>query len=139
MPSESEHRDVDSTNASAHDPIISRDAIVSAVMAFLAAQDAQTLEDVRLCLDRELDHAGAVYPVGEERLNPVKVIAHVGQPARSGVLRRQARGDRRTMMDAIGLAIANLLPERYRGVYGQGDEELDAAREVAREVFGIPT
>jgi hypothetical protein len=43
------------------------------------------------------------------------------------------------MMDAIGLAIANLLPERYRGVYGQGDEELDAAREVAREVFGIPT
>jgi hypothetical protein len=43
MPSESEHRDVDSTNEPAPDPIISRDAIVSAVMAFLAAQDTQTV------------------------------------------------------------------------------------------------
>ncbi len=36
-------------------PSAIRDAIVSAVMAFLAAEDARTLEDVRACLDRELD------------------------------------------------------------------------------------
>ena len=55
----SEPSPFDRANESAEDPVISREAIVSAVMAFLAAQDSQTLEDVRLCLDRELDDAGA--------------------------------------------------------------------------------
>jgi hypothetical protein len=27
------------------------------------------------------------------------------------------RGDRRLMMDAIGFAVAELLPHKYRGVY----------------------
>jgi hypothetical protein len=49
----------DRANESAQDPVISREAIVSAVMAFLAAQDSRTQEDVRRCLDRELDDAGA--------------------------------------------------------------------------------
>jgi 1-acyl-sn-glycerol-3-phosphate acyltransferase len=76
-----------------------------------------------------------LYPVGEERLNPVKVTARVGRPARAGVLRERAQRDRRVMMDAIGVSIAGLLPERYRGVYGADHGELAIAREVARDVF----
>ena len=79
----------------------------------------------------------ALYPVGEERLNRVKVVARVGHPARAGALRDRAAGDRRTMMDAIGVAIANLLPEGYRGVYCDDYAELDAARSVSRAVFDV--
>jgi 1-acyl-sn-glycerol-3-phosphate acyltransferase len=79
-----------------------------------------------------------LYPVGEERLNPVKVIASIGQPVRAGALRDRAGGDRRIMMDAIGLAIASLLPARNRGIYGEGHASLDVAREVARDVFNRP-
>ena len=78
-----------------------------------------------------------LYPVGEERLNPVKVIARVGVPARAGGLRLRAHGDRRTMMDAIGVAIASLLPERYRGVYGGDQQGLGAACAVAHDVFDV--
>jgi 1-acyl-sn-glycerol-3-phosphate acyltransferase len=80
-----------------------------------------------------------LFPVGEDRLNPVKVIARVGRPVRAGVLRARARGERRTMMDAVGLALANLLPENYRGVYGERHDELGAARDVARDLFGVPS
>ena len=79
----------------------------------------------------------ALYPVGVARLKPVMFVAGVGQPARAGALRDRAAGDRRTMMDAIGVAIANLLPERYRGVYGDGHAELDGARSVSRAVFDV--
>jgi 1-acyl-sn-glycerol-3-phosphate acyltransferase len=77
-----------------------------------------------------------LYPVGEERLNPVMVTASIGQPAKAGELRERAGRDRRVMMDAIGLTIASLLPERYRGVYADHSGGLEAARGVARDVFG---
>jgi 1-acyl-sn-glycerol-3-phosphate acyltransferase len=80
-----------------------------------------------------------LFPVGQERLHPVKVIARVGRPARAGALRERAGRDRRVMMDAVGMAIADLLPENYRGFYGEGHHELDAARGVARGVFGVPS
>jgi hypothetical protein len=51
--------DLDRPSAPGGGPGISREAIVDVVMAFLAAQDSLTLEEVRLCLDRELDDAGA--------------------------------------------------------------------------------
>jgi len=41
------------------------------------------------------------------------------------------------MMDAIGVALANLLPEGYRGVYGDGHADLDAARSVSGAVFDV--
>ena len=43
------------------------------------------------------------------------------------------------MMDCIGTAIAELLPNEYRGVYGEdaaGDER--ARRLVRRHVIGLP-
>ena len=60
----------------------------------------------------------AMFPLGEERLHSVTVIAHVGRPMRAGELFEETGGDRRVIMDRIGAAVAALLPESYRGVYG---------------------
>lgn len=59
---------------------------------------------------------------------PARLGVHIGDPFRAESLRRHARGDRAVIMDAIGLAIAELLPESYRGVYGETARYLDAAR-----------
>jgi hypothetical protein len=39
-----------------------------------------------------------------------------------------AGGERRMAMNAIGLAIAELVPVEYRGVYGSAGDFSDAAR-----------
>jgi hypothetical protein len=39
------------------------------------------------------------------------------------------------MMDAVGVAIAALLPPRYRGVYGDDVPGLDEARAVSGDIF----
>jgi hypothetical protein len=64
--------DLDRAAESGDGPAISREAIVGAVMAFLAAQDSRTLDEVRLCLDRELDDAGAdaLVALGRRLTNP---------------------------------------------------------------------
>jgi len=49
-------------------------------------------------------------------------------------LEARAGGNRRLMMDAVGVAIAALLPEEYRGVYGDDVAGLDEAREIVRSV-----
>jgi len=59
----------------------------------------------------------ALYPIGEDALHPVQVVATVGTPIEVEALRAQAAGDRREMLDAIGRAIASQLPPHYRGVY----------------------
>jgi hypothetical protein len=38
-------------------------------------------------------------------------------------------------MDAIGVAIARLLPPEYRGVYAEGAPDQAAARAVADAIF----
>jgi 1-acyl-sn-glycerol-3-phosphate acyltransferase len=59
----------------------------------------------------------ALYPIGEETLNPVQVIARIGPPIAAEALRARAGRDRRLMMDEVGFAIAALLPPEYRGAY----------------------
>lgn len=58
-----------------------------------------------------------LFPIGEDALHPVQVVARVGAPIDVHTLREQAQGDRREMMDIIGRAIAAQLPRGYRGVY----------------------
>lgn len=70
----------------------------------------------------------ALFPVGEDILHPVQAVARVGRPIEADRLRDAANGDRRVLMDAVGIAIAELLPEDYKGVYGPGVEGLDQAR-----------
>ena len=77
-----------------------------------------------------------LFSVTDSRLQPARVIVQVGKPILADTLRVHARGDRGIMMNAIGLAIAGLLPEAYRGAYGDPDQYLEAAR-VLRESRGI--
>jgi 1-acyl-sn-glycerol-3-phosphate acyltransferase len=60
----------------------------------------------------------ALFPVGGEALNPVRIETRIGRAIPGSALQTLAGGDRRLMMDIIGLAIAELLPVEYRGAYG---------------------
>ncbi len=72
----------------------------------------------------------ALFPIGEETLHPVQVVIRVGRPIDAAVLRARSLGDRRRLMDAVGLAIARLLPPEYRGVYGVASDALASARDL---------
>jgi 1-acyl-sn-glycerol-3-phosphate acyltransferase len=58
-----------------------------------------------------------MFPVGEEALRDVPIVARIGAPIDAAALRARHGGDRRAMMDDAGRSIAELLPEEYRGVY----------------------
>lgn len=76
----------------------------------------------------------ALFPIGDEKVHPVRIVTRVGRPIQTGVLRERARGDRRIMMDTVGLAIARLLPSEYQGAYADDVPELGAARRVLRDL-----
>jgi 1-acyl-sn-glycerol-3-phosphate acyltransferase len=96
---------------------------------------------------RYLDVPGAwVLPLGlmgSESLFPVdtasprraRVVATLGAPFEATALVARTAGDRRIAMNAIGLAIADTLPEAYRGVYGDASR-FPAARAVLQELRG---
>jgi 1-acyl-sn-glycerol-3-phosphate acyltransferase len=77
----------------------------------------------------------AMFPIGEDALYAVRVVIRVGRPFEAGLLRGLARGDRRLMMDAVGLAIADLLPPEYRGAYADDAPDLDDARAVRARLY----
>jgi 1-acyl-sn-glycerol-3-phosphate acyltransferase len=58
-----------------------------------------------------------MFPIGEEALHDVPIVAHIGAPIDAAALRERCGGDRRAMMDDVGRAIADVLPGDYRGVY----------------------
>ena len=60
-----------------------------------------------------------LFPIDDDVLHPGRIIARVGPPTTVGALRADANGDKRAVLDAIGFAIAALLPPEYRGVYGE--------------------
>jgi hypothetical protein len=77
----------------------------------------------------------ALFPVGGETLHSVETIARFGRPVEARVLRERAGDDRRLIMDTIGVAIAAVLPMDFKGAYGNGQVNLDAARRLHRELF----
>jgi 1-acyl-sn-glycerol-3-phosphate acyltransferase len=70
-------------------------------------------------------------PVGEERVHRTRAGARIGPALRAGRLRTLAGGKRGLVADALGVAIAALLPAEYRGAYSDDAAELDAARAIA--------
>jgi len=72
----------------------------------------------------------ALFPIGEDALHPVCAVARVGRPIEASVLRERAAGDRRLMMDTVGLAVSALLPKAQHGVYGDDVAGLDEARRM---------
>ena len=60
-----------------------------------------------------------MFPIGEEALHDVPIVARIGPAIDAAALRARYGSDRRAMMDDMGRAIAALLPEEYRGAYGR--------------------
>lgn len=59
-----------------------------------------------------------MFPIESSRLQHARVTLRFGPPMLASALRSAAGGDRKLVVDAIGLAIADVLPPEYRGVYG---------------------
>jgi 1-acyl-sn-glycerol-3-phosphate acyltransferase len=76
----------------------------------------------------------ALFPVGGDALHPVRIETRIGRPIPASMLQTLTGGDRRLMMDVIGLAIAQLLPPEYRGAYGDDAADFEDARRLLRAV-----
>ncbi len=74
-----------------------------------------------------------LFPIGEDALHPVQITVRIGRPFAAATLRACAREDRRLMVDAVGVAVAELLPSEYQGVYAERAGEFDDARHVLAE------
>lgn len=74
----------------------------------------------------------SLFPVDAATVHPARVVLRFGPPLRAEDLLAQARGHRRAVMDAIGLAIADLLPSSYRGVYADASAFQEARRLLRR-------
>ena len=60
----------------------------------------------------------SLFSVEDSTLRPARVVMRIGHPIRAADLHARAEGHRRAIMDALGHAIAELVPPPYRGVYG---------------------
>jgi 1-acyl-sn-glycerol-3-phosphate acyltransferase len=72
----------------------------------------------------------ALFPVGDDTLHPVRCVTRLGRPIAAARLLELADGDRRLMMDSVGLAIAAVLPPAYHGAYGDNGSDLGDARRL---------
>jgi 1-acyl-sn-glycerol-3-phosphate acyltransferase len=72
----------------------------------------------------------ALFPIGADTLHSVQAVTRLGRPIAAAALRTRSGGNRQLMMDCVGLAIAELLPPDYRGVFGGHTREFDEARRV---------
>lgn len=71
-----------------------------------------------------------MFPVGEDTFHPGPIRVSIGQPLAARALVERSEGNRRVMMDVVGLAIAAELPDSYQGAYASGLAELDHARSI---------
>ena len=78
-----------------------------------------------------LTGAEALFPLDAATVHPTRVVVRIGAPVPAAALFAGARGDRRLVMDAIGIAISELLPAPYRGVYADSGAYGEAARVLA--------
>jgi 1-acyl-sn-glycerol-3-phosphate acyltransferase len=84
------------------------------------------LADVRV-LPVGLEGPEALFPVDDAALHPARIVMRVGKPFQAKDLLTHANGDRRVVMDAIGLAIAELVSPAYRGAYTNTADFPDAS------------
>jgi 1-acyl-sn-glycerol-3-phosphate acyltransferase len=74
----------------------------------------------------------ALFPVDAATVHPTRIVVRVGAPFAAVSLLGHARGNRRVAVDAIGLAVAELLPPSYRGVYADAASYPEAAAVLRR-------
>jgi 1-acyl-sn-glycerol-3-phosphate acyltransferase len=73
----------------------------------------------------------ALFPVDAPSIHPARVTVTLGVPIRAAALIAESGGERHRLMDTIGAAVAELLPESYRGVYRPA--LADATRMLGRQ------
>ncbi len=99
----------------------------TAAMQPMLAGAARYLELVDVwVLPVGLEGPEALFPLDEATLRPARITMRVGRPFRAVHLLAHAHGDRRIVMDAVGLAIAELLSPPYRGAYADANAFADA-------------
>jgi 1-acyl-sn-glycerol-3-phosphate acyltransferase len=104
-------------------------ALLAGVARYLDGADAWVLPV-------GLTGSEALFPLGDATIHPSRATLRIGQPFRAETLLAAARGDRRLAMDVVGVALAELLPPSYRGVYGQDHED---AKRIHDELIGQST
>jgi 1-acyl-sn-glycerol-3-phosphate acyltransferase len=72
-----------------------------------------------------------LFPIGDVTVRPARVDVTIGTPMRTDALLQLATRHRQTAMDFVGLAIAELVPPSYRGVYGDTATFPDAAQALS--------
>jgi 1-acyl-sn-glycerol-3-phosphate acyltransferase len=72
----------------------------------------------------------ALFPIGAATVRPARVVMRLGVPIRADALLARAGGNRRLVMDAVGLGIAELLPPPYRGAYALSSDLQEARRVI---------
>jgi 1-acyl-sn-glycerol-3-phosphate acyltransferase len=119
-----------------------------AVLIFAEGTRSRTsgLQPMLPAVSRYLDYPGAwvlpvgiagteaLFPIGDHEIHPVRIVTRIGRPVRASTLDERTLGNRRLMMDVVGVVIAALLPEEYRGAYGDRAEDFDEARAIARDI-----
>lgn len=75
-------------------------------------------------------------PVGATQFHVTTIGIRIGLPGNAEQLWQGSGGNRRVAMDAIGVAIARLLPPEYRGAYADVSGELGEAARLCDAIFG---
>lgn len=74
-----------------------------------------------------------LFPIGDVTVRPARVDVTIGTPMRTDALLQLAARHRQTTMDLVGLAIAELIPPAYRGVYHDAAAFPDAAEALSEQ------
>jgi 1-acyl-sn-glycerol-3-phosphate acyltransferase len=102
--------------------------LLAAVARYLAIPGAYVLPWAHTGCER-------LVPLTEDHVYPSQVRVRIGAPIAVDRLLARCQDDRALIMDSIGFAIADLLPEGYRGVYASPDAlDLHEARRIADEI-----
>ncbi len=75
-----------------------------------------------------------LFPIGEPGLHPVRANVTVGRPIRGTDLLKANQGNRQLLMDAVGVLVAEVLPESYRGAYGANGPDLQEAQRLVGDL-----
>jgi 1-acyl-sn-glycerol-3-phosphate acyltransferase len=78
----------------------------------------------------------AFFPIEATTVHPARVVLRVGTPIAVDALLAAVRRDRATAVDALGLAIATLLPPAYRGFYADPSAFVAAGQALRRAGTG---
>ena len=75
-------------------------------------------------------------PLGENHVYPRRVTVVLGREVLASELRERCRSNRTLITDTVGFLVADLLPQPYRGVYGDPVPALEEARAIASRLGG---